>query len=83
MLALVAGLRFNRSVSGAVDVWDVVDRLEAAADDRDAYHHDLCTQFDGPGSSCSCGGPALLADAAQVVRGLLVEQAITRARQAA
>lgn len=67
-----------------VDVWELAERLDAAALDAQAHHHDLCGLFDERGSQpCSCGDPQLFIDAAAFVRGLLVEQAITRARQAA
>lgn len=62
--------------------WDLLDRLDAAAEDSSSYHHDLCTVFrdDEP---CSCGGPQLLIDAAAFVHGQAVDAAIAQAQSAA
>lgn len=80
-VAFVAGLRFNRVVPTD---WDLLDRLDAAATDASAVHHDLCSQFDERGPlPCSCGVPALLADAAAFVRGLAVETVVRSAQRAA
>ncbi len=65
-------------------LWDLLDRLDAAADDSQAYHHDLCQQFDdenGP-LPCSCGAPQLLIDTAEFVRGVVVQDAIEKATAA-
>ena len=62
-------------------VWDLLDRLEPASEDSESYHHDLCGGH--PGEPCSCGAPALFRDAAQFVRSLAVESAVTQAQRAA
>lgn len=64
------------------DLWDLLDRLDAAAEDSDAYHHDLCAQG-APGKPCSCGAGRLFIDAAAFIRGIVVEQAVTQAQQSA
>jgi hypothetical protein len=61
--------------------WDLLDRLDAAAQDADAWHHDLCAGL--AGQPCSCGGPQMLRDAAAFVRSLAVEAAVTQAQRAA
>ena len=82
--AVVGVLLFNHSVGIAPDagLWDLLDRLDAAATDAQLVHHDLCTVFrdDEP---CSCGYPQLLIDAAQFVRSLAVEDAVGQAQRAA
>lgn len=63
--------------------WDLLDRLDAAEADSANIHNDACTIFDERGSGvCSCGIPALLTDAAQFVRSLAVEAAVSRAQRA-
>jgi hypothetical protein len=62
--------------------WDLLDRLEAAADDAANIHHDLCTVF-RDGQPCSCGYPQLLIDAAKFVRSLAVEDVVVQAHRAA
>lgn len=59
------------------DIWDLLDRLDAAAEDSAAYHHDLCQQY--PGQPCSCRAGDLFRDAAEFVRGVVVQDAIERA----
>lgn len=51
---------YNRSVQIELDAELRAD-LAAAAEDADAYHHDLCQSFDeGAPGVCSCAGPRLL-----------------------
>lgn len=66
---------------GSPAPWDLLDRLDAASEDSEAYHHDLCGGY--PGEPCSCGAPALFRDVAQFVRSLAVESAVTQAQRAA
>jgi hypothetical protein len=64
--------------------WDLLDRLDAAALNAGNIHDDLCAQFtEGEVLPCSCGIPALLTDAAEFVRSLAVEDAVTQAQRAA
>lgn len=64
--------------------WDLLDRLDAAASDSSAVHHDLCQSLiEGEPLPCSCGYPQLLIDAAVFVRSLAVEDAVTQAQRAA
>lgn len=66
-------------MTDAPDIWDLLDRLDAAAQDGAAYHHDL---YQGhPGEPCSCRAGDLLRDAAEFVRSAAVEDAIKRATQ--
>jgi len=80
-LARVGGVRYDLSVTAAP--WDLLDRLDAAAEDAAAWHHDLCAQFDGAGSPCSCGGPALLREIAAWMRSQAVDAAVSEAQRAA
>lgn len=63
--------------------WDLLERLDAASSDSTNIHNDLCAQFDGAGTPCSCGIPRLLRDAAAFARDLAVEGVIRQARRAA
>lgn len=81
-LAPVGAPWFHQSVADAPDIWDLLDRLDAAADDGANIHNDLCTVF-RDGEPCSCGIPDLLRDAAEFVRSAAVEDAIKRAAQLA
>jgi hypothetical protein len=64
--------------------WDLLDRLDAAADDAVNVHNDACSVFDERGPQpCSCGIPALLIDAAGWMRGHVVDAAVRQAQQAA
>lgn len=68
-------------VAGGVDLWDLLDRLDAASQDAAAYHHDLCTAVEG--QPCSCGAGRLFIDAAVFLREHVVEATVRQAQQAA
>lgn len=76
-------LRYELCVTAGPD-WDLLDRLDAAGTDAALIHHDLCQSFaEGESLPCSCGIPALLTDAAEFVRTLAIEAAVTQAQRAA
>ena len=68
-------------MADGVDAWDLLDRLDAASQDADAYHHDLCTAVEG--QPCSCGAGRLFIDAAAFIRSHVVEATVRQAQQAA
>ena len=65
------------------DAWDLLERLDAAALDREHIHNDLCTLYDERGPApCSCGIPALLEDAAAWMREQAAASVIEQSRAA-
>lgn len=68
-------------MADGVDLWDLLDRLDAASQDADSYHHDLCGSVEG--QPCSCGAGRLFIDAAAFLREHVVEQTVRQAQQAA
>lgn len=68
-------------MAGGVDLWDLLDRLDAAASLADQLHPDLCPVWRG--EACSCGVPSLIGDAAAFLREHVVEQTVRQAQQAA
>ena len=64
-----------------MDVWELAERLDAAASMADELHVDLCPVWSG--QPCACGIPAVVIDAADYVRGLMVERAVTQVQRAA
>lgn len=79
-VASVGVLRYTRGVTDA-EVWDLLDRLDAAADFAEQLHPDICPVWRG--DACSCGVPGLVGDAAAFIRSHVVEATVRQAQQAA
>jgi hypothetical protein len=76
-------LLYNKSVPTELSASLRAD-LTAAAEDADAYHHDLCQLFaeDAP-EVCTCPGPRLLRELAAALEVGWVGPAVSRTQRAA
>lgn len=79
-VARVGGACHHGGVTDA-EVWDLLDRLDAAADFAEQLHPDICPVWRG--DACSCGVPSLVGDAAAFIRSHVVEATVRQAQQAA